>query len=92
MIVEYKLHRDNSNSLIKPYFIKFGGMFKINNTFIGFPYIDDETFIPKTLKEITEDELKARILKLDYKNPTTNISLNEQERTDMFDQFMKNKE
>lgn len=57
-IIEYKMHRNVTGNLIKPYFIEDGGYFgDTDNQFIGVVSDSTEFYVPKTSKDDASSDL-----------------------------------
>lgn len=67
MIVEYKMHRNNNGNKFTPTFIEDWWYFNIWDKFVG-KTVTDWSYIPKTLIELTEQDLIDRLTWMNMKD------------------------
>jgi hypothetical protein len=88
MVVEYRLHRNNSGQKVVPTFIADGGYYVIDNKFVGIT-ANDGTYIPKELVSLNREDLILRLTSMNPINPMTDEPLTEYEIVNQIDEFMK---
>jgi hypothetical protein len=104
-IIKYKMHKDNNNNLITPYFVKDGGYFEVNGEKVGISEDDDEVYLPKSVIIMPKEDFTLHVEAIAMVDPIpketldvkgeivleANIELTKEEKTTMATAWLKDR-
>ncbi len=89
-IIEYKLERTHKGEVVIPGYVTDGGYWPVGKKLIGI-HVDDGTYMPSSIKTLTELELEMRIRDLPLTDGEGGPAMTDQEKKQLASKWIQDK-